>query len=373
MKFDAGPPWPSEGERAARGPGRRHDRGRAADRVGDRVLPAAVNAEGRDPADAPARNRPRRPPPSRRGSGSCSEGPAEREPRVLLDCNVGLVADPAVASLHGVMHSVSPGHGKTMVAAYLIGEQGTPRHAVILGLIVTLTHTSTAFVVALCSGSFCPGRPPRTVQAVLGVGGGALVAFIGLWLLMARLGGRSDHVHLGAHSHAHCPQPFARRRARPLARAHARAIRQCELAPADPARHLRRRGPVLGRDPVGPLLRDGRAVRAGRLGGARLQLRAGLRADPDRPVGRVGRAGRGGRFGGRPWFRVVSKWLPIVGAALVVVDRAVAGEDQPAKVTRDRRETVGSEVCHSVPTVSHLPAHSTFPDSLPDSPEDLAG
>src|SRR5262245_10960858 len=68
---------------------------------------------------------------------------------VLLDSKAGLWLVLLIAALHGVLHSVSPGHGKTMVAAYLIGEQGTPRHAIILGLIVTLTHTSAAFAVAL--------------------------------------------------------------------------------------------------------------------------------------------------------------------------------------------------------------------------------
>jgi len=71
-----------------------------------------------------------------------------------------------------------------MVAAYLVGEQGTPRHAIILGLIVTLTHTSTAFAVrpfaAICLASVGSGRRfnPSSASA-----GRALVAFIGLWLL----------------------------------------------------------------------------------------------------------------------------------------------------------------------------------------------
>ncbi len=122
---------------------------------------------------------------------------------LLLDTNAGLAVILLLAFLHGVMHSVAPGHGKTMVAAYLVGEQGTPRHAVILGLIVTLTHTSAAFAVALLLKVLWQDTPPETVQRVLGVGGGLLVAFIGLWLLMQRVTGRSDHAHLGSHSHSH--------------------------------------------------------------------------------------------------------------------------------------------------------------------------
>jgi len=108
-----------------------------------------------------------------------------------------------LAALHGVLHSVSPGHGKTMVAAYLVGEKGTPRHALILGLIVTLTHTSAAFIVALLLKFVLPPTAAPTVQQVLGIGGGALVVFIGLWLLVQRLSGKSDHFHVGSHSHGH--------------------------------------------------------------------------------------------------------------------------------------------------------------------------
>ncbi len=122
---------------------------------------------------------------------------------LLLDTNVGLGLILLIAFLHGVMHSIAPGHGKTMVAAYLVGEQGTPRHAIVLGLIVTLTHTSAAFAVALTLKFLWTDAPPETVQRVLGFGGGLLVAFIGLWLLMQRLAGRSDHTHVGSHSHAH--------------------------------------------------------------------------------------------------------------------------------------------------------------------------
>ena len=122
---------------------------------------------------------------------------------LLLDTNVGLLAVLVLAFLHGVMHSIAPGHGKTMVAAYLVGEQGTPRHAIILGLIVTLTHTSAAFAVALLLKFLWQDTPPETVQRVLGVGGGLLVAFIGLWLLMQRVSGRTDHVHVGSHNHSH--------------------------------------------------------------------------------------------------------------------------------------------------------------------------
>ena len=47
----------------------------------------------------------------------------------------------------GALHALSPGHGKAMVAAYLVGTRGSTRDAVLLGATVTVTHT--AGVVAL--------------------------------------------------------------------------------------------------------------------------------------------------------------------------------------------------------------------------------
>src|SRR5262249_32745146 len=129
--------------------------------------------------------------------------PDDENLAALLDAPIGLWGVLLLAAMHGVLHSVAPGHGKTMVAAYLIGEQGTPKHAIVLGLIVTLTHTSAAFAVALLLKFALQDTPPQTVQSVLGFGGGILVTFIGLWLLMQRLAGRSDHMHLGSHSHGH--------------------------------------------------------------------------------------------------------------------------------------------------------------------------
>ena len=47
------------------------------------------------------------------------------------------------------MHALSPGHGKTVVGAYLIGSRGTARHALFLGLTVTLVHTAGVFALGL--------------------------------------------------------------------------------------------------------------------------------------------------------------------------------------------------------------------------------
>lgn len=133
----------------------------------------------------------------------------------LLDNPSGLWLVLLVAFTHGMAHSLAPGHGKTLVAAYLVGERGTSKHAVILGIVVTLTHTATAFAVALALRFVFPDAPPRTVQGLLGCVGGLLIAGIGVWLLVSRLSGASasghshghGHSHGEGHGHSHGPSP----------------------------------------------------------------------------------------------------------------------------------------------------------------------
>jgi ABC-type nickel/cobalt efflux system permease component RcnA len=235
---------------------------------------------------------------------------------VLLDTDVGLWMILLIAALHGVLHSVSPGHGKTMVAAYLIGEQGTPRHALILGLIVTLTHTSTAFIVALLLRFALPETAAPTVRAVLGIGGGAIVAFIGLWLLMQRLSGRSDHVHIGgSHSHSHGDEG---------GHVHSHGLTPEQFGRVGWAR-LILLGISGGIVPCwGAILWVLYCVTAGRYGlavWAVLAFSVGLASILILIGLSVVWSGRIGAkaFRGRSWFRVAIKWLPIVGAAFVVL------------------------------------------------------
>src|SRR5437588_5260744 len=58
-----------------------------------------------------------------------------------------IVASIGAALFWGMAHALSPGHGKTIVTAYLVGQRGTPRHAALLGLIVTATHTVGVFAL----------------------------------------------------------------------------------------------------------------------------------------------------------------------------------------------------------------------------------
>ena len=113
----------------------------------------------------------------------------------LLESRTGLFLVLVLAALFGAAHALTPGHGKTLVAAYLVGERGTMGHAFILGITTTLTHTSSVLLVALVLPWLIPGVPRASVQIVLGLLGGMLVAGMGVWLLMQRLAGRADHVH----------------------------------------------------------------------------------------------------------------------------------------------------------------------------------
>ena len=62
-----------------------------------------------------------------------------------------LPRDVAAALGWGALHALSPGHGKAMVAGYLAGSGGRPRHAVILGVTVTVTHTAAVFAFGIAS------------------------------------------------------------------------------------------------------------------------------------------------------------------------------------------------------------------------------
>jgi len=108
----------------------------------------------------------------------------------------------------GGIHALTPGHGKTLVAAYLVGERGTVGHAFVLGLVTTLTHTGVVIAVAVALRLFVPeGRltaaGQQNLQSMLEFGGGLLVVCLGFWLLLRRLAGQVDHFHLPGHGHHH--------------------------------------------------------------------------------------------------------------------------------------------------------------------------
>jgi ABC-type nickel/cobalt efflux system permease component RcnA len=126
--------------------------------------------------------------------------------RLLLHADYGFLLTILMAVAFGAAHALTPGHGKTLVAAYLVGERGTTWHAVVLGIVTTLTHTAIVLLIAVVL-FFLPGEARdsfgRVIQDGLGLAMGLLVVCMGFWLLLQRLSGRADHVHVGGGHHHH--------------------------------------------------------------------------------------------------------------------------------------------------------------------------
>ena len=124
-----------------------------------------------------------------------------------MTLGVGLLA-VLVSLVLGASHAALPGHGKTVMAAYLAGKRGTARDAIVVGATVTLTHTAgvLALGLALTLSSSLAGE---SVTSDLGVASGALVALIGIGLLASALGVRRatappyPHDHHHGHEHPH--------------------------------------------------------------------------------------------------------------------------------------------------------------------------
>lgn len=118
----------------------------------------------------------------------------------------------AVAFAFGAQHAFGPGHGKTMVAAYLVGSKGTPKQAVVLGITVTATHTSTVYLLGFVTLVAAAYVTPEKLYLWMGVASGLLVVLFGATLFAGRLiglrrgakdGGEHRHGVFGrAHTHA---------------------------------------------------------------------------------------------------------------------------------------------------------------------------
>jgi ABC-type nickel/cobalt efflux system permease component RcnA len=112
-----------------------------------------------------------------------------------------------VAFAWGAFHALSPGHGKAMVAAYLIGTRGTARHAIALGAIVTITHTIGVFALGLVTLALSQYILPEDLYPWLNLTAGLLVVTVGLGVLRSRVRWarkrRDDHGHKHEHLHRH--------------------------------------------------------------------------------------------------------------------------------------------------------------------------
>jgi nickel/cobalt exporter len=103
----------------------------------------------------------------------------------------------------GALHALSPGHGKAMVAAYLVGARGRSRHAVALGATVTVTHTIGVFALGLVTLALSQYVLPERLYPWLNLVSGLLVLGVGAAVLRGRLRHRHAHGHHHHHEHGH--------------------------------------------------------------------------------------------------------------------------------------------------------------------------
>ena len=111
-----------------------------------------------------------------------------------------ILAALVAALFWGAAHALSPGHGKTIVAAYLIGKRGTVRDAAVLGAIVTVTHTIGVFALGLATLLLSQWIVPDTLYPWLNLVAGVSVVLIGVAVLRAR---SREWLHVRAHAHGH--------------------------------------------------------------------------------------------------------------------------------------------------------------------------
>ncbi|MDR2985257.1 MAG: High-affinity nickel-transporter [Nocardiopsaceae bacterium] len=108
-----------------------------------------------------------------------------------------------LALMLGAAHAALPGHGKTVMAAYIAGRRGRPRDALTVGAVVTLTHTGGVLVLGLLltAGVSLAGE---VVLSWLGIASGILVAAVGITMLTGVIRRRASvHDHGHGHSHDH--------------------------------------------------------------------------------------------------------------------------------------------------------------------------
>jgi nickel/cobalt exporter len=138
------------------------------------------------------------------------------EALVTRDLGVGVVlVSLLLAMFWGAAHALTPGHGKAVVAAYLVGSRGTVRHALLLGGIVTVTHTIGVFALGFVTLSLSEFVVPERLYPWLNLVAALLVVAVGVCVLRARVLDRlrprraHHHHHHHAHhrAHDHVPKP----------------------------------------------------------------------------------------------------------------------------------------------------------------------
>jgi nickel/cobalt transporter (NicO) family protein len=114
-----------------------------------------------------------------------------------------ILASLAAALFWGAAHALSPGHGKTIVTAYLIGKRGSPKDAALLGAIVTITHTIGVFALGLVTLGLSQWIVPDRLYPWIDLVAGVMVVAIGITVLRSRFRHAAAHRHGHEHHHGH--------------------------------------------------------------------------------------------------------------------------------------------------------------------------
>jgi nickel/cobalt transporter (NicO) family protein len=145
-------------------------------------------------------------PDGRKVAATGDEGREDVLSRAFSDAAAGkgvLVLLLLTAFAWGALHALSPGHGKAMVAAYLVGTRGTARHAVGLGATVTITHTAGVFALGLVALALSEYVLPEDLYPWLNLVSGLMVLGVGGYVLRKNLLRRRRHRHDHHHGHDH--------------------------------------------------------------------------------------------------------------------------------------------------------------------------
>lgn len=122
---------------------------------------------------------------------------------ITRDANpLGIITAILIAFGVGVAHALGPGHGKAIMAAYLVGAEGRMRHAVLIGSAVSLMHTASVVALGLLTLSLSRLFPTHRVYPWLALISGVLVLGVGIWLFIIRMRARG-HGHGHTHDHPH--------------------------------------------------------------------------------------------------------------------------------------------------------------------------
>ena len=137
-------------------------------------------------------------------AGGREEGAGDGFAAVFEDAASGkgvLVLLLLAAFAWGALHALSPGHGKGMVAAYLVGTRGTARHAAALGVTVTVAHTAGVFALGLVTLALSQYVLPEDLYPWLTLASGLLVVAVGIGVLRQRMKKAKHHHHHHHHDH----------------------------------------------------------------------------------------------------------------------------------------------------------------------------